>query len=63
MLDKVVFSLEDYIINDLLDDEENLDEADSFRTKIKEIIEQIFEEFKESLKHDQKNGKFAKALI
>ena len=63
MLDKVAFSLEDYIINDLLDDEKNLDEAASFRTKIKEIIEQIFEEFKESLKLDQKNGKFAKALI
>ena len=63
VLDKVALNLEEYVISDLLGDEENPDEADGFGSKIKEIIDHIYEEFRESFEDDEENGKFVKALI
>ena len=63
MLDKVAFDRKEYVVNNILEDEENLDEADGFRTKIKEIIDQIIEEFKKSLELDKEKGNFVKGLI
>ena len=63
MLDKVAFNRKEYVVNNILEDEENLDEADGFRTKIKEIIDQIIEEFKKSLELDKEKGNFVKGLI
>ena len=56
VLDKVAYNLEEYLVNELLADKEHLDEADGFRSKIKDIIEQIFEELKESLGSNKRDS-------
>ena len=58
----VLHKIADYLeINELEEDIE--DQIDGFGDKVKEIIQELFEEFKDRLEPDQEKGQFVKALI
>ena len=60
VLHKLADNLE---ISELEDNINNEDQIDGFGDKVKEIIQDIYEEFKDSLEPDQGKGQFVTALI